>query len=342
MVDWSLDDVYRTFHNVYLSPEEELTPDALLASRGSPLSYDVIDLQFHLTGFQIDAFRRIGAKIIYTPMESMIKVALMNLRTNPLTMNCSDLRNLAASFRSAYEEVFFALKVDEMVCVSHSDATVLRAVKPSRRLIVLETGVSQYEFAEMFAPSFVYTNSGKRRCSIVLVAYFGSETNVAGLRWYLDNVHLVVKVRVPDYVLTVVGRGDLSPFFSYQDGSIEFVGPVEAIAPYIQEARVAIAPAISGAGFRGKINQYAIVGIPSVVTPIAHNGLLYQDSVNIFISEKPADFANRCIRLLTDLELNDRMGQAARELTLANYSWQSKLPIIRKIYNFDNFGKEGA
>jgi glycosyltransferase involved in cell wall biosynthesis len=61
--------------------------------------------------------------------------------------------------------------------------------------------------------------------------------------------------------------------------------------------------------------------------------LVYQDSKNIFVAEKPEIFATKCIQLLTDFELNDRMGQAARELCLATYSWQSKWPTIRKIYN---------
>jgi len=334
-VDWSLDDVNALFDNVYLSPTEELTPETLAVMRGAALHYDVVDLQFHQSAYQIDAFRTIGTKIIFTPMESLAKVAFINLQTNFLSVNKSRLNKIAASFRLAVEEMRYALKADEVVCVSGSDARFLRAVTFSSHILGLDTGVSQFEFAEAILPNFVCTSANNRRCNILYVAYFGSETNVLALRWYLDNVHSIVKSRVPGYVLTVVGRGDLSPFSSDHDSSIEFVGEVVAIAPYIQEARVGIAPALAGSGFRGKVNQYAILGVPSVVSPVAHKGLAYQDSENIFVAEKPEIFAAQCIRLLTDLELNDRMGQAARELCLATYSWQSKWPIISKIYNLD-------
>ncbi len=332
-IDWTLDDVNEIFDNVYLSPTEELTPETLVITRGSPLHYDVIDLQFHQSAYQIDAFRLIGSKIIFTPMESLAKVAFINLRTNFLTVDRSRLHKTVASFRSAAEEIRFALKADEVVCVSRSDASFLRAVTFSRHILGVDTGVSQFEFAEAIAPNFVCTSAKNRRCNILYVAYFGSETNVLALRWYLDNVHPIVKANVPDYMLTVVGRGDLSAFLNDQDKSIEFVGEVIAIAPYIQEARVGIAPALAGSGLRGKVNQYAILGVPSVVSPIAHKGLAYQDSKNIFVAEKPEIFAAQCIRLLADFELNDRMGQAARELCLATYSWQSKWPTISKIYN---------
>ena len=334
-IDWSLDDVNALFDNVYLSPTEELTPETLAVMRGSPLQYDVIDLQFHQSAYQIDAFRLIGTKIIFTPMESLAKVAFINLRTNFLTVNKSRLNKIAASFRLAVEEIRFALKADEVICVSGSDARFLRVMTLSRHILGLDTGVSQFEFSEAIAPNFVCTSAKNRRCNILYVAYFGSETNVLALRWYLDNVHPLVKASVPGYVLTVVGRGDLSAFSNDHDKSIEFVGEVAAIAPYIQEARVGIAPALSGSGFRGKVNQYAILGVPSVVSSIAHKGLAYQDSENIFVAEKPEIFAAQCIRLLTDFELNDRMGQAARELCLATYSWQSKWAFVRKIYNLD-------
>jgi len=170
---------------------------------------------------------------------------------------------------------------------------------------------------------------------VLYVAYFGSETNVVALLWYLEHVHPLVKAGVPGYVLTVVGRGDLSPFSKYRDKSIEFVGEVAALAPYIEQARVGIAPALGGSGLRGKINQYAVMGVPCVVSPIAVRGLAYQDGASIFVAEAPEVFAERCVQLLADLDLNDRMGQAARTQCLDHYSWQSKWASIRKIYQLE-------
>jgi glycosyltransferase involved in cell wall biosynthesis len=335
-IDWSLDDVYRIFNNVYLSPVEDLTPDGLAALRGSPLTYNVIDLQFHESGHQIDAFRHIGSKIIFTPMESLAKVLFIDFSTKHLMNNSLRLFKIATSLRLAAEELDFTRKADEVVCVSRADAAFLRTVTSSRHVRGVDTGVSQFEFADALAPSFTTARAADRQCRVLYLAYFGSKTNVIALRWYLEHVHPLVKVGVPSYVFTVVGRGDLSPFFKYRDNSIELVGEVPTIAPYIKDARVGIAPALGGAGFRGKINQYAVLGLPCVVSPIAIKGLAYQDGVNIFIAEKPDTFADRCVRLLIDLDLNDRMGQAARKLCIDRYSWQSKWAAIRQIYKLED------
>jgi glycosyltransferase involved in cell wall biosynthesis len=130
----------------------------------------------------------------------------------------------------------------------------------------------------------------------------------------------------------------LSSFKKFLDSSVDLVGEVPEIAPYISEARVGIAPALGGSGFRGKVNQYAVLGVPCVVSPIGLKGLAYTDEKNVCVAETANDFADDCIRLLTNLEFNDRVATAARQLCLGRYSWQSKWPQIRKVYGM----KEGS
>ena len=330
-IDWSIDDAKSLFDNVYLSPSEQLTPSVLESIRGSELKYDVIDLQFHPVAHQIRAFRKIGSKIIFTPMESLARAFFLEWFSKRHKNN-RHLSNITPSLRAACEEIGFIGKADEVVCVSQTDAEFLRLLTGSNGIKAIDTCISLFEFAHALAPDFTSPKAVDRRCRVLYIAYFGSDTNVVALRWYLDNVHPIVKNKVPDYVLTVIGRGDLSPFSEYRDTSIEFVGEVAELAPYIQESRVGIAPALTGSGLRGKINQYSIFGVPSVVSPIAFDGLEYKDGVNIFVSEKPTLFAERCCQLLTDLDLNDRMGQSARDLCLDSYTWQSKWESIREIY----------
>ena len=171
--------------------------------------------------------------------------------------------------------------------------------------------------------------------TVLYLAYFGSETNIVALKWYLENVHPLVRNRVPGYVLRVVGRGDLSIFSGVRDDSLDLVGEVACLGPYIDKAKIGIAPALTGAGFRGKLNQYAIFGVPSVASPIAANGLAYKNEVDIYVSEKPEDFAARCVQLLTDNELNRQMGDRARRTAFLNYTWESQLNAIRRIYGLN-------
>ena len=115
-----------------------------------------------------------------------------------------------------------------------------------------------------------------------------------------------------------------------------FVGEVRSLKPYILEAKVAIAPALGGSGFRGKINQYSIFGVPCVASPIAANSLAYQDGHDISIADEPGLFAERCIELLKDNSLNESMGKRARETCFEEYTWESKRKIISDIYGLED------
>jgi SAM-dependent methyltransferase/glycosyltransferase involved in cell wall biosynthesis len=335
-IDWSIDELDDIFHNVYLSPNEDLTPEGLANISGSNRYYEVIDLQFHQCGYHIDDFRKIGGKIIFTPMESASKSFYLDIRSSLKKADGFSLADTWTSLHVAAEEIGFLPKVDEVVCVSEADAAHLKSVSPRSQISSLETGVSQFEFGEAFLSSFKNTPAINRQCSILYVAYFGSETNIRALHWYLENVHRKVESTVDKYCLRVVGRGDLSSFSDYfDDDSIDFVGEVPTLAPYISSTRVGIAPAIGGSGFRGKVNQYSALGVPSVVSSIAHNGLSYTNGVDVFIADSADDFSESCIKLLTDLELNDRMGALARELCLTRYTWQAKWPTLRTIYQLE-------
>jgi len=332
-IDGSIADSHQIFDNIYLSPVEDLSPSCLLELVGtSKLRYEVVDLQFHQAAYHLEEYKRIASKVIFTPMESLAKVLYLEMRNQILTNHRVRLRGLLAQFKFAYEEISFCRNADHVVCVSKTDAAFIRAVGGGHKVRAIETGISLLEFAEALTNGVSQVPANERPKNVIYVAYFGSQTNVNALKWYLENVHNRIVEAVPDYKLVVVGRGNLSSFEAYRGPQVELVGEVSALTPYIKSAKIGIAPALGGSGFRGKVNQYAVLGIPAVVSPIALQGLVYHDGESVFVADASSDFADRCIQLLSDDDLNDRMAHEARKLCMKNYSWESKWPQISEVY----------
>ncbi len=330
-IDWSYEDVEKIFNNLFLAPSESLSRDGLCQFHRLEDLYDVIDLQFHQAASDIDAWREVGKKIIFTPMESIVRGLLLSLRLRSRQSPKEVLKHIFA----AWKEIEFARKADEVVCVSAKDAASLRWFCKSGKVRALETGISQFEFVDAFEQRNDAIRPEGKQPVVLYVAYFGSATNINALKWFLTQVHPFIHAAHPDYRLQVVGRGDISAFNGYASDYVELVGEVPKLAPYLQAAKVGIAPALSGGGFRGKINQYAIYGVPVVASGIAAEGLAYQDGHDIFIADQARQFAERCIRLLCENDLNKTMGQRARERVFTQYTWESRMDAIKEIYHLE-------
>ena len=337
-IDGSIEESKRIFDNIYYSPGEDLSPSCLRNLQGDNINkYDLVDLQFHQAGYHIKEYKHIAQKVIFTPMESLAKVLYLEIKNQIRTNYWLSLSVLITKFKLAFEEIAFCRNADKVVCVSKTDAAFIRFVGGGKKVSAIETGISPLEFAEDWGNSFLEVPSIHRPNKIIYVAYFGSQTNIDALNWFIKKVHPHILKAIPEYGLMVVGRGDLSSFEPFRGPHVELIGEVPKLSPFIKSAKVGIAPALSGSGFRGKVNQYAVLGIPTVASPIALQGLVYRDGESVFEAEDPFNFANKCIRLLTDYDLNDRMARNARNLCLANYSWDSKWPQISEVYGLKDY-----
>ena len=298
--------------------------------RRSPASYpffDVIDFQFSQPIDQVKSYRSIGAKLIFTPMESNIRNEIIGCG-GPLLPITSLMPATSLKSAAALEEQEIIQTVDQTICVSEMDRAAI-AGHTRANVIAIETGISEIEFSG----SAAFERQTSDLLNVCFVAYFGSKTNRVALKWYLKNVHPLVLKQVPEYTFSIIGRGDVSDLLKPMPERVAYIGAVDRIEPYLEKAGIGIAPALSGSGFRGKINQYAFLGLPTVASPLAAEGLAYVNEDSILIAEAPEDFAKGIIRLLQDQNLRSQMAQKAFAVTQAHYTWDSKWLLITQAYN---------
>jgi glycosyltransferase involved in cell wall biosynthesis len=332
-IDGSYDELPLIFDAIYFAPSKRLNLAWLQAHLAHKPCYDVVDMQFHEAVYDIASFRTVAGKIIFTPMESSVLAFILEIKSGFASFKFNSFCTYARKFKKVFEELWFVMQADEVICVANNDADCLRKLTRSKNIHCLETGISMLEFPILKNSSYQPMDVAHKRNVIVYVVFLGADTNIIALRWFLDNVHSLIKQQVPDYVLEVVGRGDTGPFKAYRDSSIQFIGEVPSVGSYIENAKVGIAPALGGAGFRGKINQYSIYSVPSVASTVSATGLVYRDEYDILIAETPRLFARRCVELLINNELNKIIGERARNTCLHNYTWDSKAAAIAKHYD---------
>jgi glycosyltransferase involved in cell wall biosynthesis len=324
-------ELHEIFDDIHLLDPDKFNPEGFLLAGLLNGRYDVVDLQYLQSGRLIRAFRRRGAgKIIFSPMESMTREAKIVVGSLWKSLSLGNLIRVGRHLGYAAREVIYALRSDRVLCVSEQDASTLRIFRRRGDVFAIETGVSPVEFPKRLGPAILERRlDGFKR--VLFVAFFGSATNRDALAWYLREVHPVVAAGVPEYRFEIVGQG-LGDFSFASDENVKVVGKVDSIETQLEGAWVGIAPALSGAGLRGKINQYAIAGVPCVASSLAAEGFAYSDGESICLAKSAPVFAERCIELLSSSQLNLAMGQSARQVCLAHYVWDAKVDQIAMVY----------
>lgn len=166
--------------------------------------------------------------------------------------------------------------------------------------------------------------------SAVFIGNYNHYPNKDGLQWFVSNVLPKVTAKVPTFKFIVAGAGDISSIKGLLDSTpaVEFIGEVDDLVGTLQSAKICIAPLISGAGIRGKVNQYSCVRRPTVSTRIGACGTPYQHEESIMIADDPSEFAEHVVRLLRDNRLYEKIRSKASEVAIESFSWG---PIIRNL-----------
>jgi glycosyltransferase involved in cell wall biosynthesis len=122
----------------------------------------------------------------------------------------------------------------------------------------------------------------------------------------------------PDLRLTVVGADPTAVVLSLAGDAVEVVGGVPDPRPWLERARLHIAPHRFGAGIKLKLVDSMAAGLPFVTTPVGAEGLGLDDRLTgLLVGGDPDDLARLARPLLGDRDLwtdvQERLLDVARD-----------------------------
>lgn len=139
------------------------------------------------------------------------------------------------------------------------------------------------------------------------LVFIGPESHIPnkqGLAWFLDEVFPVIKKRIPDVTLSIIGRWSSLTMDEWKRrySGVDFLGYVDNL-PAAISGSVLIVPLFQGSGIRMKILEACNAGIPFVSTSIGAEGLGFVTGKNCFIDDTAEGFANDVHALLSNRKL---------------------------------------
>jgi glycosyltransferase involved in cell wall biosynthesis len=210
-----------------------------------------------------------------------------------------------------------------IVACSDEDAEYFK--KYSKEVRVIPNGVDTAEFAPY--PT-------KDRHVLLFIGGVAYPPNADAVLYYLKEIHPTLKNQITGLVIKIIGA---TPQWLQQkgfgnDASIEGLGFVQSVGPYLDRAEVGICPVRYGSGTRLKILTYMSAGLPVVSTSKGVEGIAYEKNGGMVIADDAKKFSQAVFDILSDNMQYKKMSSQNRSFVLQHYDWNIIGKALLAIY----------
>jgi len=282
--------------------------------------FDVIVLsRHHVAGVYQPLLRRLA------PQARLVldSVDLHYLREQRGARLAGDAAALRAADATRERELAAMAAADLTLVVSDDERTQLGMDAPALRVEVLS---NLHEIA----------GSGgafEARHDLVFVGGFRHPPNVDAVLWFAREVFPHVHAQLPGVRFHCIGAEppEAVRALSAEPGIVVH-GHVPDLTPYMDGARIAVAPLRFGAGVKGKVNLSMAHGQPVVATTCAVEGMHLRDGVDVVVADSAEGFAAAVVALYGDRERWERQARAGLDNVARHFSLDAARAVVQRVF----------
>lgn len=167
---------------------------------------------------------------------------------------------------------------------------------------------------------------------IVFVGNMRTLQNQDAVFRFVNEIFPKVLKACPEAKFHIVGAQPPASVQALASDNIIVTGYVEDLESEISDACLAVAPVHIAAGIQNKVLVAMGCGVPVILTSLISKAIPeLVDGENCFIRDDSDEFADVCVRLMTDSHCRDSVAQSGHQTVLRGYSWNDKLEGYEKI-----------
>jgi glycosyltransferase involved in cell wall biosynthesis len=159
-----------------------------------------------------------------------------------------------------------------------------------------------------------------------VVAFLGAmdyPPNRDAVEFLLKAIMPRVRKAMPDCRLRIVGGGAQRWQRAFSQEWVDWPGHVPSLETALHDVSVAVAPMRAGAGTNVKVLSLLSLGLPTVATNHAVEGLELVSGEHLLIGDDAAGIANGIVALLSDRKLAERLGSAGHDAMRNHHHWEN-------------------
>lgn len=165
---------------------------------------------------------------------------------------------------------------------------------------------------------------------LVFVGNLCSLQNFDAAQHVAADILPLVRARHPEARLRIVGRipQDKARVLRAFPG-VEVTGEVDSVAEAVRGGTLGVAPLRLAAGIQNKVLEYLALGLPTVTTTVALEGLHANPGTDLVVADTDRDFAAAIGDLLDDHPRRVRLAEAGRRYVERSHNWPTTLaPLV--------------
>ena len=237
---------------------------------------------------------------------------------------------LAEGEKKQIEETQFTKDADLVLAVSEVDADYYKTLPSgAHKVKVFPNVIDLNDYTKnvdangtkVFQPSILIAGS---------FGHYHSSMDTAA-RWFLNEVFPLIKNKINNTHLYIVGRNSNTGFQSDSSRSIHVTGEVPSVLPYFFGCTVLACPLLFESGTRFKILEAGACGIPVVSTRLGAEGLEIEPDRDFLLADKPKEMANKICHLLESESTRKEISANLYKVIAGKYSVTALAGIAKKI-----------
>jgi glycosyltransferase involved in cell wall biosynthesis len=146
--------------------------------------------------------------------------------------------------------------------------------------------------------------------AVLFVGTFKHRPNQNGVRWFLRNCWPDIHRLCPNSVFRIVGLGNWESLHQeFPDiKNVEFIGPVDEIAPEYELSHLVISPLFEGGGSKIKVIEACSFSKPLIASTHSIRGFGDEIGQTIPHTNEPKAFIDLCVTYLSDENTSKQLG----------------------------------
>ena len=260
----------------------------------------------------------------YAPQAPVVfdTVDLHYLRERRGAELASDQALMRASERTRALELDMIARSDATLVVSEVERSLLAVDAPAAKVEILSNLHHVHGRGQPFA----------QRHDLVFVGGFRHPPNVDAVRWFVAEVFPLIRAQAPEIVFHCIGSDTSAEIdaLASQPG-VRVHGHVPDLSPYMDGARIGVAPLRYGAGVKGKVNLSMAHGQPVVATGCAVEGMHLRNGEDVLVADDAAAFAEAILRLYRDEALWQRLADNGMANVERHFSLDAGREVVRRV-----------